>query len=336
MLGEYAREPVKIVVHPLFAPAYASFFVEGIDRVWGRGAISYSRRDFPDLDPASRLLVMTLHASGRTLRLCIAPDDMAGMDDAALEWCDTYAKVNVDWAQVPRDREKVVPVGPTFGVRAWSAWESAADWCRIHLAAPMQRAPVGGRGFRAQLRDRLPEPEYSPKPSVDDYVFFMAWPWKNHAEVNPPRAEFVRQCRAAPGVEFEGGFAPRKRNDMPELDGLFAERRYPLSEYLEKTRRSALVFNTPAVHNCLGWKLGEFLALGKAIVSLPLTREMPAPLEDGTHLHLVDGSPASLANAIGRITEDAVYRRCLEQNARAYYDEWMRPDRLMRRLAAGL
>ena len=103
-------------------------------------------------------------------------------------------------------------------------------------------------------------------------------------------------------------------------------------EYVERTRRSALVFNTPAVHECLGWKLGEFLALGKAIVSLPLTRALPAPLEHGTHLHLVDGSPESITDAIERITGDDGYRRRLEEHARAWYDEWLDPTRLVQRL----
>ena len=46
----------------------------------------------------------------------------------------------------------------------------------------------------------------------------------------------------------------------------------------ERTARSAVVFNCPAVHGCLGWKLGEYLTLRKAIISTDLGRRLPAPL----------------------------------------------------------
>jgi glycosyltransferase involved in cell wall biosynthesis len=105
-----------------------------------------------------------------------------------------------------------------------------------------------------------------------------------------------------------------------------------MQEYLVNIGRSAVAFNNPAVHGCLGWKLGEFLALGKAIISLPLERALPAPLEHGVHLHVVDGSPESLDDALARIRTDHVYRRGLESNARRWYDEHLAPPRVAQRL----
>ena len=125
-------------------------------------------------------------------------------------------------------------------------------------------------------------------------MFFTAWPWAKHGDVNPPRIRFIEACRRAPGLTFEGGFVPRRRNDVPEVLPYTATSAHSLPEYLAKVGRSAVAFNNPAVHGCLGWKLGEFLAMGKAIVSLPLDRVLPAPLEHGVHLHVVDGSPESL------------------------------------------
>ena len=86
------------------------------------------------------------------------------------------------------------------------------------------------------------------------------------------------------------------------------------------------------MHGCLGWKLGEFLALGKATISLPITRVLPAPLEHGVHLHVVDGSPDSLDDALDRLRRDHAYRRTLEINARQWYEEHLAPARLATRL----
>ena len=62
-----------------------------------------------------------------------------------------------------------------------------------------------------------------------------------------------------------------------------------------------MAFNNPAVHGCLGWKLGELLAMGKAIVSLPIERTLPSPLERGVHMHVVNGSAGALDDAIARM-----------------------------------
>ena len=107
--------------------------------------------------------------------------------------------------------------------------------------------------------------------------------------------------------------------------GTAAQHRYSMSDYLDRTGRSVVVFNTPAVHGCLGWKLGEFLALGKAIVTLPIDRELPEPLVDGVHVHVVDGSAESIVDAITRLRRDNTYRLALEREAAAYYQRWLHP-----------
>ena len=87
----------------------------------------------------------------------------------------------------------------------------------------------------------------------------------------------------------------------------------------EKTKSSAVVFNTPAVWLCHGFKLAEYLALGKAIISTFISRELPSPLVHGRHVHYIDGSPISFREAIELILSDQGYRINLERNAYDYY-----------------
>jgi glycosyltransferase involved in cell wall biosynthesis len=185
------------------------------------------------------------------------------------------------------------------------------------------------------LSGRVPEESYRPCASLDGYVFTAAWPWKKHPEVNPPRARFMRACKAAQGVRFEGGFAPRRRDDVEGIADLLAPKKYRFTEYLARTRSSALVFNCPAVHRCLGWKLGEFLALGKAILSLPLTRALPEPLVHGENIHYVEDDERALREAVERIAFDSAYRTRLEQGARRYYERNVAPERAIERLVWG-
>ena len=93
-----------------------------------------------------------------------------------------------------------------------------------------------------------------------------------------------------------------------------------------------VAFSTPGVKNCLGWHLGEFMALGKAIISLPLTRSMPSPVNHAEHVHFVDGSKEEIAAAIQTIQQNRDYRNRLETNARKYFETYLSPGRVIEHL----
>jgi glycosyltransferase involved in cell wall biosynthesis len=72
--------------------------------------------------------------------------------------------------------------------------------------------------------------------------------------------------------------------------------------------------------------------MGKAIISTPLTREMPGDgLVHGENVHFVK-SEEEIYDAVVKINTDASYRRKLEQGARRYYEEWLAPEVVVRRL----
>jgi glycosyltransferase involved in cell wall biosynthesis len=78
--------------------------------------------------------------------------------------------------------------------------------------------------------------------------------------------------------------------------------------------------------------LPQYLALGKAIISTPLSRELPAPLIDRYHIHYVDGSVESIGAAIQLILSDDDYRKHLERNAVEYFSQVLRPKRVIERV----
>lgn len=333
---------VTVRVHPQFVIPYYAFYLEGIGRVFGYDSIVFDRAGGPDETEFNSGLAFTIEREGSgdlgSRRVYISADDFARYDRVALSWCDRYGMVNHDPAiarDLP-DSAKVVPIGPSFGIRYWGNFARTAQGIArlLHAAGdPPGRTLSRVRSTTKQLRNRLPERRYVPGRSRPDYVFFVGWPWKKHPEVNPPRARFMRACRSVQKLEFEGGFAPRRRKDVDGIDDVTARRMYPFRAWLRLTQASALVFNCPAVHGCLGWKLGEFLALGKAMVSLPLSRAMPSPLEHGEHVHYVDDDQERMRDAIERLLADGAYRTRLEVGARRYYLEYLAPERVIQRLA---
>ncbi|RYZ08844.1 MAG: hypothetical protein EOO73_05980 [Myxococcales bacterium] len=327
-------------VHPRFVVPYYSMYLEGLVRLFGDGSIRYDGRDFPDSTEFNDGFAFTIESGAgrdkRHGRFYISANDFARVDGVALDWCDRYGIVNAAPAEDYPD--KLLALGPSFGIRQWGSLRGTyRDVAEIfaRMRYPARELYRRLRAMRGYFFERLSEQELLPGQSDASYVYFVAWPWQKHADVNPPRARFMRACRDLPTIHFEGGFSPRRRGAMPELDEITAERHYPYREWVALTRRSAAVFNNAAVHQCLGWKLGEFLALGKAIVSLPLTRRVPGELAHGEHVHFVADDEEAMKDAVERITRDHDYRKRLERGARAYYLQYLSPQRVVSRLVSG-
>jgi glycosyltransferase involved in cell wall biosynthesis len=321
--------PISVRIDPAFDAYYHGYYVEGFSRLFGRH-VGIAGRDFPKPGNFLAAIVDGAH-------VCIDTQDRADPFAEALEWSDAYGKVNYLAEAIPQgQRAKTFPVGPGFGIRRWGIAGTPIAALR-HRAAAGRRIS-GEREFFAnywrQLRYRVRLERYAPATSDPDYLFFVGSLWADDPLCNSRRATFLRVARSLPGVTFEGGFAPRSATRVGGFEELTLARRTTLQEYLAGLRRSAVAFNTAAVFDCLGWKLGEYLALGKAIVSLPLTREMPSPLRHGEHVHYVDGSEGEIREAVERIRRDHDYRRRLESGARRYFEEITAPESCVKRLVA--
>ncbi len=86
------------------------------------------------------------------------------------------------------------------------------------------------------------------------------------------------------------------------------------------------------VEQCHGWKLGELLASGKAIISTPLSRHLPHPLEHAKRLRFVDGSFEEIKKAVKLLSENSNYRQQLERNAHDYFIEYLAPEKCIVRM----
>ena len=326
----------KIVVHPGFDAFYYSFYYEGLRTVFGEKNIQFSYKPFPSLPPDCMAFI--IEGPSRKKILIDAYDGANITNFAGLDWCDIHGKVNLVSSIVPEEyRKKSVAIGPSFPVRIWSwlrtGWLSIRNYgfnvhgvrgVRLHLA-----------NYRWQYKFRLPLNDFTPGTSLDNYIFFSSTIWTEEEApgTNQRRAIFLDVCKSIKQLSFEGGFSPTAVPDLASRYGMhFASKRFSLHQWLDNTRRSAVVFYTPAVWLSHTFKLAEFLALGKAIISTAISRDLPAPLIHGTHVHFVDDSPESYRDAIELILKDVAYRAFLEKNAREYYLDNLTPERVIYRL----
>lgn len=327
----------RVSIYPAFNARYYSFYIEGLRRLIGPSNLKYTTHGFPAF--GQHCLALRIHGADES-RVYLHSDDLLELSPVGLKWCDVFGKVNIDPQLVPSEhRSKVFPLGPTFAVRAWPRFAAEARGLANYVMSP--RGPNSFRAhianYRGQYKSRFPEHEYHSSVSDPSYIFFNAAIWEREPDANRVRARFVEAARQVDGVSFEGGLTPRKSArgaksfDGSEFSSYLCER-YPPDEYLQKSRRSAVVLNNPAYLDCHSWRLAEGLALGKAIISTPIIRPLTAPLEHGQHVHYVDGSVESFALAIGEICSDHSYRARLESGARDYYETYLSPHRVMQRV----
>ena len=318
-----------ITVHADLDAFYNSLYMKGLLELFPRRAIRYSLEPFPR--SFSHHLAFIVHdRGGQEHKVFLCHRDYATYHEDGLRWCDVYGKVNIDPAALPAvGAEKLVPIGPNFGVRLYPAVTALYRACTSFRPGDSNPREHFANYYR-QARYGVPEQMLTPGTAVNDYAFFAGSLWHEDPEANRVRAAFLEACTSIAGLRFEGGFMPTRLVRGYERWMLKAQ--YQIAEYIDNTKKSVVVFNNPAYAKAHSWRLGEYLALGKAIVSTPLARALPAPLVHGTHIHYVEGSVESIRTAIQIIQQDPEYRRSLERNAREYFLRYVQPSAVMRRV----
>lgn len=102
-------------------------------------------------------------------------------------------------------------------------------------------------------------------------------------------------------------------------------------QYIANIKKSAFVFNSPAAWACHGWKLGEYLAMGKAIISTPFINEMPEAMIHGENILFVE-TESEMRDAVNLLLSDDTLRRKLQNGAEKYYEKWLKPEIIIGKL----
>ncbi len=306
---------------------YSSYYIYGLKQMFKR--VQFSSKYFGQFEHNNTFFPFVVKDEKGLHKIIVDFGDSFVVDEVALEWCDVYGKININDEKSPlSNHPKVLSIGPGFGIRMYS---KPKTWRLAFLNFSKAWRRVGDkRRFFADYYGQLKRQGidyYQKSPSKRDYIFFAGALWKKEHETNRFRANYIRACKRLDGVGFEGGFAPRSRNDMDGFEGLTMEKNVPMADYLLKIKESATVFNTPVILDCHGWKLGEFMAMGKAMVATPIKNRLPVALEHGVNVHAVSGEEDEIFEALKLLTSDDVYRQKIENNIHAYYKKYVSPQK---------
>ena len=342
----------QIVIDPRLKYNYASWYLLGIKRFLKGWEIVYDVSPFKGIKYENTAdynsgFAFIIRSKDQEKKVFVDTEDVAKVFVDRYEWCDVYGMVNPTKEQVAQ-YDKLIAIGPEFGITLGGRFLTVIRCLKLFSKG----RKYSNISFKDYLRDylytnirRRPIRDYELKTEGHpNYVFHASTLWYNKfaaTDTNRYRGAFLKACRKA-GLKIEGGLfyindesVIAEMPDYPkykeEYKDFIYENRLSMDDYIRKTKESVVVFNTPSVCECHGWKLAEYLCMGKAIISTPLTREMPAPLVHGKNVHFVK-SADEIYDAVIKINSDEAYRRQLEQGARDYYEQWLAPEVVVRRL----
>lgn len=337
---------MKIIADPRFCVHYLSYFIYGIKEL----GIDFSFDVIDDVPIMNRTQLSKgmPFLTSKGLKVFIDPNDKDDVDDVFYDWCDVYAKVNVKKDDL--NREKLRVIGPSFAVRLWNPLSTAIIGVRNFLKARKAKGINNSfvtfiKSYFYLIHRRLYYNEYRKNYKEDEgFVFSMSTLWYDpltDTTTNRMRGVFAKSCKAMM-PKFEGGFYYLDRQDvlkefpeykkyLEEYSDILTMKRVGMKKYLKKIKQSVMVFNSPAVCGCHGWKLGEYLALGKAIISMPLSHEMPGDFIPAKHYMLVKNEK-EIEGMIKCLMQNRILRDKLKKNASLYFDQYLEPKVVVKRI----
>jgi hypothetical protein len=363
-------EPCTITIYPESDSDYVSEFYAGLFELKAMAAIDlrFGRCPPHRVRATDKQVIQWMDvavASNRKVKVCFDTADwrnIASMDDIAA--ADVYFKRSyhapfIGQLEQPL-RDKVVPMGLHYGCSSRN--ESFSQSFRKVLAFNLGSGAFKRNTSRAVSRlfgnptkrmlkrsgalefANLPmfidEFEATPEQFTEPKIYYRTRVYgPNDApdnfrlgrmeEVNELRANTVRALRARFGGRFVGGLRSSEFARETYSDCMFGSDS-GLHGHLELSKTCLINVNTAGLHDSTSWKIPEYMAASRCIVSEPMTYQIPTPLIEGKH-YLGFSTPEECVAACETLLESPDRASAMRRDNFAYYTEHVRPDRLMSR-----
>lgn len=188
---------------------------------------------------------------------------------------------------------------------------------------------------------RSSEIEHIPQISHSDHppVLFFARLWEPGKDddqtykeelqnINQSRIENIRKCREVFGGRFLGGLYDDQYSRKLAPDLVMSENFTKKRKYLQLMKKASICIATTGLHKSIGWKLGEYVAASKAIITEPLHFSVPGDFSEKRNYITFDSSAALIEN-ISQLLEDQDRTFSMMCNNYFYYQRYLKPENLV-------
>jgi hypothetical protein len=290
--------------------------------------------------------------------------DGAEIDESALDQADVYFKRMCDvsvLAQLPGSlRRKVRPYGLNYACSSRNQPRNLTYARQLYgieridnehprdVLTPLRRRvslPLRWLGLR-RVENSADEPlpfarfEAGANSNAKPAILFLTRLWSPQAtprsdpcvlmELNAMRIQLVRTLRSRFGDRFVGG-VQRDRYSERQCPDCVTDAGTSKRHYLELMKSHLIAIASTGLHGSIGWKLAEYVAASRCIVSEPIRSTLPEPLMSGVH-YLEYRTPDQCADACERILGDPEFANAMRRDNEEYYRRALKPSALMLRL----
>ena len=329
-----------------FRCLHAAGEIKAVQRLRGRPA----PRDLVEPHLRDARLAHCSVIVNQKIRLYYDMHDSWEVDDEALKYHDIYFKRSFYPDRLSKqfdDYHKIRPYGLNYEVVANPVDLFALQRSVLSRNARELLTSVGWSTGLADLWQFIPtmkRMEMSPPINESGNIIFMARTWDpdedmeyidtarraDRDKINRMRAECIRALKRRFGDKFFGGFAPTKHaiKAYPDLvlNGNSAKKR----NYINLLRGSSIAVASAGLHGSIGWKMAEYVAFSRAIVSEKIESELPGGFSDGVN-YLSFQSADECVEMVDRLRRDDAFRRRMMINNRSYYENMLNPKSIVAR-----
>lgn len=277
------------------------------------------------------------------IKLYYDTHDSHEIDEAAAREVSFYFKRSYADHEIPEPfKAKVYPLGFNYLL-----YPSGLDDLEAQRSLALGDSSPWGYSQGRALPSFRPTPENmqsAPEDVVPPKILFMTRAWEpfDHPErtkekiserisINETRARCMELLREEFGSSFFGGFLPTDYAAANYGTVLLPDREIADKEnYLRLLGAHSICVATTGLHGSIGWKMGEYVAFSKAIVSERLIHRVPGDFEPGRN-YLEFDSPERCAETVRELFSNAASRRRMMKRNHEYYRSYLRPEALIER-----
>lgn len=148
-------------------------------------------------------------------------------------------------------------------------------------------------------------------------------------EINETRANCIRALRKEFGNDFQGGFSNTDYTRKYYKDCIFENTKLTRkTAYLKYIKQFPICITTTGLHGSIGWKLGEYVAMSRAIVTEKLQYALPGNFANNKNYLEFNTVDECVEQTLSLYQNDMKRFQMMNENA-SYYYKYLKPDSLV-------
>lgn len=259
------------------------------------------------------------------MRIAIEVSDHSDFWDLPLlEWCDVYAKRNINPRHSTALQNKIIPFGLIWACTSRRSSIAA-------LAAIAGTLPRASKSRLYEIYRYLVTPhwkffEHRPEQPIDNTILFQTRVWEpfdspGDETISEERIQLFRALKREFGSRVQGGVVPTPLayKICPDI---ITNRPCRLPQYVRWAKMPLIGIYFRGLYGAIAIKMAEFLAASKCIVSEPIENDLTAPLNHISTYH----SESECLEACNRLLSDESLAKYQRQQSWNYYQTYVSPQ----------